>query len=371
RKQKAYQTHRNVYAHPATARAVIAALAKENLYVPEFEGLSDQDAAVRMEEWHMDWISRLRGSQAGVKYAEDYYFLDEFDYLPGLKEYLKHPEKPPAEPGPSGSAPPKLIRPKQVALVVTADASDYLLAGGGTIATLVDQGATVYVIRVTNDEKDSWDVPPEETARRTKAESEEAARILGVKEVISLGYRAAELAGVSFTEIRDRLIFYIRHYQPRVMFIPNPYTEYDRVLDRYYTGRAAEDAWRAAAFENFGPAFADVGLKPHLTPELYYFAQPFDPRRHEPESTATFVPQPTVLDISGTFQRKVRAVQALQTINYSMARRLKERFDATGRRLATLDDASRTAELNVRGLGGSEEFRYAGVEYRIPSKYRR
>ena len=89
RKQKAYQTHRNVYAHPATARAVRAALAKENLFVPEFAALDDQEAAIQMEEWHMEWISRRRGHEAGVRYAEDYYFIDEFDHLPGLKEYLR------------------------------------------------------------------------------------------------------------------------------------------------------------------------------------------------------------------------------------------------------------------------------------------
>jgi len=89
RKQKAYQTHRNVYANPATARAIKAALARENLYVPEWENLDDQAAAVLMEEWFMEWVSRQRGSEAGVKYAEDYYLLDEFDHLPGLKTYLK------------------------------------------------------------------------------------------------------------------------------------------------------------------------------------------------------------------------------------------------------------------------------------------
>jgi LmbE family N-acetylglucosaminyl deacetylase len=89
RKQKAYQTHRNVYAKPATARAVRAALAQENRYVPEWEGLDDQEAAVLMEEWHMEWISRLQGGRNGVRYAEEYYYLDEFDHLPGLKEYLR------------------------------------------------------------------------------------------------------------------------------------------------------------------------------------------------------------------------------------------------------------------------------------------
>jgi LmbE family N-acetylglucosaminyl deacetylase len=89
RKQIAYQTHRNVYAHPSSARGLRATLAKQNLYVPQFDNLDDQDAAVQMEEWYMEWISAERGKQAGVKYAEDYYFMDEFYHLPGLKDYLQ------------------------------------------------------------------------------------------------------------------------------------------------------------------------------------------------------------------------------------------------------------------------------------------
>jgi hypothetical protein len=67
-----------------------------------------------------------------------------------------------------------------------------------------------------------------------------------------------------------------------------------------------------------------------------------------------------------------------------MARRLKERLAATGRSLpllGTLNEQSidRLVEENVRGLAGiaargtnfqmAEEFRYAGVEFRIPTKY--
>jgi LmbE family N-acetylglucosaminyl deacetylase len=89
RKQKAYSTHRNVYANPATARSVRRQLAGEKLVVPEIEGLSDQAAAVLFEEWHMDWISRKRGAENGVRYAEVYWFRDEFDHLPGLKDYIR------------------------------------------------------------------------------------------------------------------------------------------------------------------------------------------------------------------------------------------------------------------------------------------
>lgn len=274
---------------------------------------------------------------------------------------------------------------KPVVLVVSADTENYVLSAGGTIAHMVERGAVAYVIRVTNDDKNAWELSAEEAASRTRAESEQAATILGVKEVVSMSYRAEELADVPFTTLRDRLMIYIRHYRPAVMFIPNPYTEYDRVLDRYYTGRAAEDAWRAASLENYLPPFGAAGLKPHLTPELYYYAQPVDPRRRDPESTATFVPQPKTVDISRAFDKKLKAAQALKTINHSNAMRLKTQLSATGRRLPLLDVVNESAinglvEQNVRGLarisaGGTsyslaEEFRYAGAEFRIPAKYR-
>jgi len=272
----------------------------------------------------------------------------------------------------------------KVVLVITADAGDYILAAGGTIAKILDEGAEGYLVRVTNDDKDSWGLTPEETASRTRVESENAAKILGFKEVESLGYRAGELGGVSPTELRDRILFYIRLYKPAVMFIPNPYAEYVEVLDRFYVGQAAEDARRAASLSNYQPPFAVVGLETHITPELYYYAQPFDPRRREAESTATFVPQPKVVDIASTFDKKLRAAQALKTINHSMAMRIKSRLESTGRRLPLLDDlneesVNQLVEINVRKLAAiaaqdteheqAEEFHYAGVEYQIPSKY--
>jgi LmbE family N-acetylglucosaminyl deacetylase len=274
---------------------------------------------------------------------------------------------------------------KPVVLVIAADTENYLLAASGTIAGMIERGAIVHVIRVTNDEKNSWDLSPEETAVRARAESEQASKVLGVTDVISMGYRAAELADVPFTTLRDRLMVYIRHYRPTAMFIPNASAEYDRVLDRYYAGRAAEDAWRSASFDNYLPPFGAAGLKPHLTPELYYYAQPFDPRRRDPESTSTFVPQVRSVDISATFKKKLAAVQALKTANHATAMRLKARLQSTGRKLPLLDVVNETSinslvEQNVRGLAKiaaagtaypfAEEFRYAGPDYRIPAKYR-
>jgi hypothetical protein len=88
RKMRAYSAHRNVYASPAMARAVTKQLAAEGLRIPEIEGMSDQDAAVAFEQWHMEWISRRRGRENGLPFAEVYWFVDEFDPLPGLKDYI-------------------------------------------------------------------------------------------------------------------------------------------------------------------------------------------------------------------------------------------------------------------------------------------
>ncbi|MDA1315058.1 MAG: PIG-L family deacetylase [Acidobacteria bacterium] len=88
-KEKAIHAHQNVYANPGGARAMKARLASEGLYLPEFENINDDTAAGNMMlEWHMNWISRRWGKEADVKYGEDYYYMDEFYHLPGLKKFL-------------------------------------------------------------------------------------------------------------------------------------------------------------------------------------------------------------------------------------------------------------------------------------------
>jgi LmbE family N-acetylglucosaminyl deacetylase len=270
-------------------------------------------------------------------------------------------------------------------LVITADASDFILSAGGTVASMVAKGDRAVLVRVTNDDKDSWNLAAEETAVRTKNEVEQAAKILGIAEVHSVGYRAGELGGVSPTEIRDRILFYVRLVKPDVMFIPNPYAEYVEVLDRHYTGMAAEEARMIAGLVNHQPPYDEVGLKPHVTRELYYYAQPFDPRRREPESTATFTPQPKVLDIATAFDKKLRAAQALKTMNYAMAMRIRQRLDESGRKLALLETVNdgavqKLVEINVRKLAEigakdssfkqAEEFMYAGPDFQVPQKLR-
>lgn len=249
-------------------------------------------------------------------------------------------------------------QPKPVVLVVTAYADDYLLWAGGAIAGMIQNGARAHLVRVTGGENQ---------------ESAQAAQLLGIADVTELGYRAGELAGVSPTELRDRLILLIRHYRPDVLFFPNPYSHFDDRLDRHHTGSAAEEARWAASMANFQPSHGEVALKVHHTAEAYYYAPPVDPARNQPETTATFAPQPKTVDIGATFDRKARALSALKTVNLALARDVHDRLARTGRRLRvldTVDDASAARLLRIRldGLPRSEEFLYAGPGFQIPSK---
>jgi len=88
RKETAFQLHRNVRASPGGARSLRAQLSGMNLTIPKFENLDDQEIAILTANWGMEYISRLHGSHAGVEFGEEYYFMDEFYELPGLKSFL-------------------------------------------------------------------------------------------------------------------------------------------------------------------------------------------------------------------------------------------------------------------------------------------
>jgi len=242
----------------------------------------------------------------------------------------------------------------QTVLVVTAHAEDYLLAAGGMLAGMGKQGASIYVVRVTNDEK-TGGTSPEDAAVRARAESEEAGRRLGVKRIFHIGYRGGELGAVSPTELRDRMIFLIRQYRPDVLVLPNPYVHNDPEFDHYYTGSAAEEARSAAGLANFQPPYQEAGLKPHRPAQAYYYSLPFDPQIETAEAAPTFVPQPKVIDISASVERKLTALRALATYNRAFAGDVNSRLARTGRRLPILDGpdesaADRLLEVRVREL---------------------
>ena len=88
RKAKSYRLHR-IRVSAGTGKRTRELLDARGLRIPELDGLSDEQAHVRMQEMFMYWISAKRGEENGVRYAEVFYFMDEWHGLPGLSDYIQ------------------------------------------------------------------------------------------------------------------------------------------------------------------------------------------------------------------------------------------------------------------------------------------
>lgn len=266
-------------------------------------------------------------------------------------------------------------------LVITSTPGDYLAAAGGTLALLVDQGYTVNVVQIGNDEKNSIGLTPAESRLANNREGEDAARMLGIREVYVLNHKSGELGQVSSNEIRNQLFGLIRHYKPQIIFHPDPWIHYEPDWDQFFTARPAEE-FSYGSGRYVGEEFTKMGLLPAGVGETYYYAanRPYRPGEGG-HNAAKFRP----VNIDKTFNLKVAALEKLETANRRYAMHVKQRLDLAGRpspllseiNRATIAALIRTYAEELAGTIGQkhgfrygEEFNYHGRGARIPEHVR-
>ncbi|HUG80163.1 MAG TPA: PIG-L family deacetylase [Bryobacterales bacterium] len=88
RKALSYRLHK-IRVSAGAGRRTRELLDARGLKIPELEGLSDEQAHERLQEMLMYWISSQRGQDNGVRYAEVFYFMDEWHGVPGLENYIQ------------------------------------------------------------------------------------------------------------------------------------------------------------------------------------------------------------------------------------------------------------------------------------------
>jgi LmbE family N-acetylglucosaminyl deacetylase len=252
-------------------------------------------------------------------------------------------------------------------LVITASPRDYLLGAAGTLARMIDEGRPVYVLQFGNDEKDSIGSGPTQTRLANNKEGEQAARILGVKEVLNLGHKSGELGQISSSEMRNQVMLAMRIYRPAIMFFPDWYIHYVEDRDVFHVGHMAEEApYGGGGY--FLQEMTYIGLRGYA-PREYYFYSPYRPYRPREggEGQATMAN----VDITSTFDRKLRSLLELKTSNRRYAQHTKHRLEAAGRaspRLAQVTEQSTNdlirayAEELAETIGKKHGFRY-GEEF--------
>jgi LmbE family N-acetylglucosaminyl deacetylase len=123
------------------------------------------------------------------------------------------------------------------AMVISPHADDAAAFCGGTLAKFADQGWKVVLVRVTDDCRDSVGLTLEETRRRNTEELHQAARILGIAEIVELGYETDCLADVSEVALRERFVYLFRKYRPYAVFTFDPFGLYEGNVE-FHHGRA-------------------------------------------------------------------------------------------------------------------------------------
>jgi LmbE family N-acetylglucosaminyl deacetylase len=213
-----------------------------------------------------------------------------------------------ANQAPPASGQPFVERPAQgsphrgkVLLAIQAHSDDIPLSAAGTVAKLVQEGYTGYLVRATND--DMGDAPglgtPGTIGDHVSGNERDNAKlvsILGLKRNFDLNYSNHQMGGASFNEVMSRMIFLIRLLKADTVVCWDPWAHDEENPDHYTIARATEAAcWMAGRKHDYAEHFA-AGLEPHAVQEKYYFAR-------RPEITR-------VVDISGVIDKKVDANRA-------------------------------------------------------------
>ena len=263
-------------------------------------------------------------------------------------------------------------RAGQVVVGIQPHVDDIPLFAAGTLFKLIDEGATGYLVRVTNDDM-AGPGSYAETVMANARDSDAVSGVFGVAKTFDLNYNNHMMDNIARSELRARLIFLFRLLKADIVLTYDPWGEYEENPDHYVTSACVEAAaWMAGGSKDYPEHFA-AGLSPHAVREKYYFAR-FQQRVNR------------VVDIAPWVERKidVNVQNKAQGPAGENGQRLRARLAAKGERLPLLGDDDVSANRNYvrefvlrrdreiggrHGLSYAEQFHYIGPEQNRVEEY--
>ncbi|MBI3697216.1 MAG: PIG-L family deacetylase, partial [Acidobacteria bacterium] len=245
----------------------------------------------------------------------------------------------------------------KVLAAIQAHSDDITLFSAGTVAKLIDEGYTGYLIRLSNDEKAGKTVG--HGVVQNEIDNREAAKALGCKKAFSFYYRNHRMDDCAMIEIRQRLIFLFRLLQVNTVFVMDPYDHYDENPDHLVVGKAVETAsWMASPGGGHEyPEQLKAGLKPCQIRERYY--HPRSPQGHNLVNR--------VVDISSYIDHKVRANIANKGKGPAgdAGLRLRQELAKQGKKLPLLGNDDDTANFQYVKHFLMDDFRTLGKQFGV------
>jgi LmbE family N-acetylglucosaminyl deacetylase len=176
-------------------------------------------------------------------------------------------------------------------LVVAAHPDDIDFGASGTVAGFTAAGIEVsYCICTSGDAGGFDDTPREEMAPLREAEQRAAAAVVGVRDVVFLGYPDGRLT--PSIELRRDISREIRRVRPQRVLAPSPEIFWRRLGASHPDHRAAGEAALAAVYPDARnpfahPELAAAGLDAWTVPEMWIMAAPEERQDHPVDVTAT------------------------------------------------------------------------------------
>jgi LmbE family N-acetylglucosaminyl deacetylase len=244
----------------------------------------------------------------------------------------------------------------KVLAAIQPHSDDIALYCAGTVAKLIQEGYTGYMIRATNDDMGD-DVGQTgtigENVLRNEREVAEQAKALGLERDFGLNYNNHRMSDVSRNELICRLIFLVRLLKIDTVFCYDPWGHDEENPDHYVLGSCVEAAcWMAGREHDYPEQFA-AGLKTHAVSEKYYYAR-------RPAITR-------VVDITGTVEKKIDAnvCNVAKGPGGHHGSQLRAELAKQGKKLPLLGDNDRTADRNYIREFLLERDRTLGRQYGV------
>jgi LmbE family N-acetylglucosaminyl deacetylase len=158
-------------------------------------------------------------------------------------------------------------------LVVSPHPDDAEFGVSGTVVRWVREGKRVVYVVCTRGDKGTSDrsIKPADLARTRQNEQLAAAELLGVAEVVFLGWPDQGLEDTA--EFRKQIVRQIRIFRPTTVVTADPYRRYVWHRDHRIAGRVVLDAVFPYARDHLAyPDLLAEGLEPHKVKEVLCWA---------------------------------------------------------------------------------------------------
>jgi LmbE family N-acetylglucosaminyl deacetylase len=216
----------------------------------------------------------------------------------------------------------------KVLLAIQAHSDDVPLDYGGTVAKLMDEGYTGYLLRTSDDSSGDYE--------GNKRDNANIARFYGMEKAYDFLYKHHQMDSIQIQDFKARLIFLFRLLKVDTVIGYDPWEHYEENPDHAISAHAVEAARWMAGSSNDYPEHFDAGLKPHSPKECYYFSRV--PKRVN-----------RIVDITNYIDKKVEACMLNATkgpAGKGEGRKLMKRLADEGKILPILGTDEKMADFN-------------------------